>query len=1019
MTELTALPPPPPEALQAAEAALAALATPAAPATGPASRALPALETAAIPRATYRLQLHGGFGLAQAEAIVPYIAALGASHVYTSPLLKARTGSTHGYDVTDHEALNPELGDADALDRFCAALRRHGLGLVVDVVPNHMGVHEADNPWWLDVLEHGEASRYSHYFDIDWRPAMRGMHGRVLLPVLGDQYGKVLEAGELKLAFDPATAVFCVRYWNHRFPVDPREVPRILQRASAIAADAGEREASAALMLACEGFAALTETRQTPPEQRATRAALAAAARLHLATLVASQPAALTMLERAIDALNGTPGDAASFDALDALLQAMPWRLAYWGMAADENNYRRFFDVTALAAVRSEDPEVFAATHRRILEWVGEGRVQGLRIDHPDGLRDPAGYFDRLQAACADRIEAATGERRAGWIVVEKILGEHERLRAGWPVHGTTGYDFANLVNGVFVDADNATRFDRVYTGFLGQTADFADTLYRCKHLILTHVLASELDILTEMLWRIAQEDRRTRDFTHNRLRNALAEVIAAFPVYRTYVSAQGVDPEDVRFIDWAMAGARRRGRAAEATGLAYLREVLLGAPGCADPALRGRMLDFVARFQQVTSPVMAKGFEDTALYRYVRLVSLNDVGGDPAHFGVSVARFHAENLQRARSTPHAMIATSTHDSKRSEDVRARIDVLSEAPAEWRLALRRWSRLNRRARSGAAGRNAPTRNDEVLLYQTLLGVLPEAPLDETGLAELRERIQAYMLKAIREAKDLTSWIDPDPDYEAAVASFVERVLASVSPNPFLTDVRALLARIAPFARANALAMVLFKLTAPGVPDLYQGCETWNLSLVDPDNRRTPDYERLARTAQALRPHLDDPDRRERVRGWMNATDGSSDGCIKTWLTLQCLALRARRPTLFRDGAYAALAADGAAAAHVIAYRRSLSGDEAITVGLRLGWRLTRGDPGALLAALAGSALVLDAPTPGRYRDLLTGTVHEVRGDDTGRGRIALDQLLAVLPVALLVPLDNDDVSSSTSKNDPT
>ena len=938
-----------------------------------------------IPRATYRLQLHRDFTFRDAAGVVPYLARLGISHLYCSPILRARAGSTHGYDIIDHATLNPELGGRAGFDELVDALHAHAMGLVVDVVPNHMGIMGADNAWWLDVLEHGPAAIHAGFFDIDWRPLDEAMAGRVLVPVLGDHYGLVLERGELKVAFEEGAGEFSVWYHGHRFPVDPREYPRIL-------ALAGPQLAA--------GFADLPPRHDTTPEAVARRDRDSRLHKRRLTEAAQADPAAAAAIDDALRVLNGTPGAPESFERLHELLEAQAYRLAFWRVASDEINYRRFFDINDLAALRTEDEAVFDATHRLLFELAASGKIDGLRIDHPDGLYDPAGYFERLQrgyarAASLD-LEPDAGGRPARplWVVAEKILAGHERLAESWAVHGTTGYRFAAVANGVLVDGPARGRFERTWRAFTGNDTDADQAAYLGKRATLRAALASELTVLASEALRLARADRRTRDYTFNTLRQALAEVVACFPVYRTYLRGR-VSRQDLRYVDWAVARARRRSRAADGTIFDFVRSALLAeAPAGASPALADRYRAFAVRFQQLTAPVTAKGVEDTAHYVYTPLASLNEVGTDPGMFGLRVAAFHRASADRATHWPHTVLATSTHDTKRSEDVRARIDVLSEMPAAWRLLLRRWSRMNRSAKRAVDGAVAPSRHDEYLLYQTLLGTFPVGALDAAALADYRGRIGRYMQKAVREAKLHSSWINVNEAYEAAVAAFVEGLLRDGPGNLFLDDLREQAARVAWFGALNSLSMTALKLASPGVPDFYQGTELVDLALVDPDNRRPVDYalrERLlgslgevARSGGTRVPELLAP---------------PHDGRAKLWLTWRALELRRRDPALFERGDYTPLTVTGEKAAHVIAFARRHEGRTLVAVVGRLFFALT-GEAGrtplghevwldtavdfAPLGALGGSV------------DALTGEALRIDG-----GSLALGRAFRDFPVALL------------------
>jgi (1->4)-alpha-D-glucan 1-alpha-D-glucosylmutase len=896
----------------------------------------------AIPRATYRLQLHAGFTFRDATAIVPYLARLGVSHVYCSPFLRARPGSMHGYDVIDHTAFNPEIGTREDFDRFVAALRAHGMGQIADIVPNHMGVLGGDNAWWLDVLENGPASRYADFFDIDWMPARADLANRVLLPVLGEQYGLVLERGELQLAFVRGRGAFELGYFDHRFPIDPREYPRIISEALNGNDDAQlAGDALHALQELSERFRSLPDRSEHSPQRREPRDAAKAQRMLELAALVRTYPAIARAIDRAVAAFNGTAGIPESFDKLDRLIDAQAYRLAYWRVASSEINYRRFFNINELAAIRVENETVFDATHALIMELLAARSISGLRIDHPDGLQDPAAYFERLQSRYAERMSATAAPSKHGadplYVVIEKIIAPFERVVESWPVYGTTGYRFAAVVNGLFVDTAAQRRLTRTYASFIADPTSFAALVRRSKRLILRTELAAELGVLTHQLARIARADRKTRDHTYDALRQALIEAIAFFPVYRTYI-ADKVGAVDKRYIDWALAQARAHSREADKTIFEFVHAALLGELPLRSTAEGVRLLKaFVLRFQQLTAPVMAKAVEDTSFYNYNRLVSLNDVGGEPGTFGMGVRAFHGASQDRARTWPHTLLATSTHDNKRSEDVRTRIDVLSEVPAAWRLWLRRWSRLNRSRKHIVRDSPAPSLNDEYLLYQILLGSLPSGSLHEAGLAAYASRIEAYMIKAAREAKAHTSWINVDEEYEAALKSFVGALLGA-GHNPFLESLQAAAAPIAWIGMLNSLAMVLVKLTSPGVPDIYQGNELWDYSLVDPDNRRPVDYALRVRLLDELEQSLSVP--RDRLPARISALfDAPEDGRPKLFVTQRLLALRRAHAELFKLGGYTALNAAGSRAQHVVGYARRHAGRGIVAIAGRLYARL--------------------------------------------------------------------------------
>jgi (1->4)-alpha-D-glucan 1-alpha-D-glucosylmutase len=944
------------------------------------------LDKAIVPRATYRVQLHGEFTFRDATALVPYLAKLGVSHVYCSPYLRARPGSNHGYDIIDHGSLNPEIGTREDFDAFVAELRRHGMMQIADIVPNHMGVLAADNAWWQDVLENGPASTLADFFDIDWNPPSEHLANRVLLPVLGDPYGVELTAGKLELHFEPEKGAFAVHYYVHHLPVDPCEYPRILAPAVRELEALGEDLAHAAQSLRSllEAFSRLPRRDETSRARIDERNLGKEISKGRLATLARSNPRVAGAIGRAVAALNGRPDEPASFDALHELLEAQPYRVAFWRVAQDEVNYRRFFDINDLAALRQENEKAFEATHRFIISLVNDGAVDGLRVDHPDGLFDPRAYFRRLVESC----------RRPPYLGIEKIVMPFENIPEDWCVHGTTGYRFANVVNGIFVDPSAEARITRTYYAFIGDATPFGEVTRRSRRFILRSSLASELTMLASRLAKISRADRSTRDFTFNTLREGLTEVLANFPVYRTYVDEQ-VRPDDRRYIEWAVTLARSQSRAADVGVFDFIRDVLTCDLTTRSPSLAANVRHFARKFQQVSAPVMAKGIEDTAFYLYNRLASLNDVGGAPDEFGFPPARFHRASAHRARHWPHTMLATSTHDNKRSEDVRMRINVLSEMAAGWRLHLRKWSRMNDAKRTVVDDLPAPSRNDEYLLYQTLLGTFPAGQPKRADLDAYCERVVAYMQKATREAKAHTSWARVNEPYEKATEAFVRALLACRPGNEFLDDFRAAAVPIAWIGLLNSVGMTAIKYTSPGVPDCYQGNETWDFSLVDPDNRRPVDYGRrreLLASLEALGPNAP-------AEALGDIFRNLEDGRAKLYVMWRLLQLRREREALFRDGGYMAIRTTGEHARHALAFARRNGKEVSITVVPRLMVGLGI-EPGALPCGpgvWGDTRVELPFLAEGDVlRNVLTGEDARVTG-----GGLAIADLLARAPVAVL------------------
>jgi (1->4)-alpha-D-glucan 1-alpha-D-glucosylmutase len=972
------------------------------------------MSCAQIPTATYRLQFHQGFTFRDAAQLVPYLARLGISHCYASPYLRARPGSTHGYDIIDHSSINPEIGTQEGFEIFLSALREHGMGQILDVVPNHMGVMGSDNAWWLDVLENGEASQFADYFDIDWSPIKDELQGKVLVPVLDDQYGNVLDRGELKLEIDLGKGEFSITYYQHRFPVDPREYPRILNRAISTleqglpSDDIGFIE----LQSLIAAFGHLPARSDLAPEKRAERNRDKEVHKRRLANLLSQRAEVGGAIRNAVNDLNAGAGNPQNYDALHDLIKAQAYRLAYWRVAADDINYRRFFDVNDLAGIRTEKPEVFNATHAFVLDLIGKGQVNGLRIDHPDGLYNPAEYFRRLQllhAENSDSVPVSDTERIEPrlYVVAEKILMRDEKLPENWPIFGTTGYDFLNLVNGLFVASSNARRMDRAYRAFAGLRESFSDTVYTCKKLVMKRALASELNVLANLLSQIALADRHTCDFTVNSLRDALAEVIAAFPVYRTYITPTHVSSIDHRYIDQAVSLARLRSSAADSTIFDFVRDVLLlkAADGHLD-SYRRAVNHFAMKFQQFTSVVMAKGVEDTALYRYHRLISLNDVGGDPSQFGTSVGDFHYQMLERSQSWPHAMLTTSTHDTKRSEDVRARINVLSEFPQLWRRHARNWKQINREKKQTVNGCEAPIPNDEYALYQTLIGVWPTDTCCNQGRESVIQRIADYALKAIREAKLKTSWSKQNEPYESAFTDFVRNIL-SADNRTFWNSFVPFQVKIARLGMLNSVAQTLIKMVAPGVPDFYQGTELWDFSLVDPDNRRPVDYaarrRKLDHLQKTVAGEIKDPSGKNDGSDPLDVLfENLDEGYPKLYVIWKTLALRKRYSQLFNAGSYINLPAVGERAEHVIAFARVWNNQDVVLVVPRLVGTLYGEATQCRNPALWGdTSIELPKELARDHRNVFTMEKLEMNSRPT------LKQLLGPFPFALLLKEPTD------------
>jgi (1->4)-alpha-D-glucan 1-alpha-D-glucosylmutase len=882
-----------------------------------------------VPLATYRVQMHAGFGFDAAADIADYLHALGVSHLYCSPYLQAGKGSTHGYDVLDHGKPNQELGGAAAQERLCEALGKADLGQILDIVPNHMSISSRDNAWWWDVLENGQSSRYASYFDVDWQPPEAKLRDIVLLPILADHYGRVVDAGDIQLHREGGGFTF--RYFDHVMPVAPPTVSELLN-------EAARRAGSDELAFLADSLGRLPHSSLTDDQSIARRHRDKQVLRDALARLCREQPETAATIDAVVAEINGLSSQ------VDALLERQNYRLAFWKTAVQELDYRRFFDINTLVSLRMEDQRVFDDTHRLVLEWVRKGVLDGLRVDHPDGLRDPAGYFQRLQ-------RAAPG----GWIVVEKILEPGEPMPEDWPVAGTTGYDFLNRLGGLFIDPAGETPITEFYGSFTGEPVDYAAMVREKKLYVLKELFGSDVNRLVSLLSQVCERQKRYRDYTRRELTSMIREVIACFPVYRTYVSAgEGrVTEQDIKYVDEAIEAAKRNRPEVDTDLYDFLRDLLLlRVKGAVESNL-------VMRFQQNTGPVMAKGVEDTVFYQFNRLVALNEVGGDPSRFGIAPETFHDDCRATQERWPSSMTTTTTHDTKRSEDVRARISLLSEIPTRWAEAVTRWSERNQRHKTG----DWPDRNAEYLLYQILVGAWP---IDV-------DRAKAYMIKATREAKARTAWTEPNQPYEDALETFVAAVLAD---REFVSDLESFVAPLVEPGRINSLSQVLIKLTAPGVPDIYQGNELWDMSLVDPDNRRPVDYALRKRLLSEL---ASDPTPETILKR-------SDEGVPKLWVTHRTLLLRRNQPELFGpEGSYEPVSVQGSKRDHLVAFSRggrSITLAPRLPIGLGGDWRDT----------------TIELPE-GSWVDQFTGARVEP-------GRRTLNDLLARFPVALLFRTDH-------------
>ncbi|HWR17569.1 MAG TPA: malto-oligosyltrehalose synthase [Terriglobales bacterium] len=979
------------------------------------------------PVSTYRLQFNAGFTFEDARRLLPYLHALGVSHCYASPILRARAGSQHGYDITNHNEINPEIGTPAEFAAFVRDLKSLGMGLILDIVPNHMGVGHGTNPWWQDVLENGQASAHAEFFDIDWTPLKQDLRGKVLLPVLGAAYGDELESGNLRLNFEAGS--FFIAYYDKHFPIDPATYPMLFDAVGDLQSfrdDTTWRETEyPELVAVLRGFRLLAAHTSTDAAEVTDRQRRIPELKQELASIYARSEGFRGLIQKVLQTLNGSPGDPRSFDALHRILEAQAYRLAHWRVSAEEINYRRFFDVNDLVGLRMENPTVFAETHKLIRQMLADGSIDGLRLDHPDGLFNPVQYFTQIQMLYAashccgpqpsgavspngieEDVVSLFGSRSLAqqaplFVLVEKILEHGEHLPPDWPVDGTVGYEFGNSLNHVFINSRTQRFFTLLYHRFIGGPVNIGTVIYESKKMIMQTSLSSELTVLTHLLQDIANTDRRARDITRALLKEAIRETIACFPIYRTYIDARGtVSDRDRGYIAEAITRAKRRNQNDNPVPFDFLRSVLLleSENGNFNSDQYRKRLRFALKFQQLSGPVMAKGLEDTACYVYSRFISANEVGGSPAQFGISLEEFHNSNIERLHDWPYSMLGTSTHDSKRSEDIRARLNVLSEMPKVWSSQVTRWRRANRaKKRTLSDGRSVPDANEEYFLYQTLVGTWPLEGQTESARKGFIERIQAYMTKAIHEAKVNLSWISQNPEYVDSLTTFITHILApgtSKRPNPFLQQFETFIRPVQYFGCINSLAQVLLKIASPGVPDIYRGTELYDFSLVDPDNRRPVDYDTRQQLLGDL-VHTRSVDENASLCREI-ATNLTSDRA-KLWLTLRALRFRRENRDLFRRGDYAPLFAAGGVREHVISFARRLESQMVIAAVPRFAYTLMKGNVAPPIGSDVWRDCVIEVPgEAGTLTNVLTGKPVEISD-----GHLLCREVFADFPVALL------------------
>jgi (1->4)-alpha-D-glucan 1-alpha-D-glucosylmutase len=945
-----------------------------------------------IPLSCYRLQFNRDFTFRDASNILNYLTRLGVTDIYSSPLLQSRSGSGHGYDATDPTRIDSDLGSEQQFDAFQADLHKHGLGLLLDIVPNHMAASD-ENPWWMDLLENGPASVYSAYFDVDWHPPSRILDNKILLPVLGSVYAQALRNRELQVVFDRGS--FFVKHHDGLFPVAPRSYPMILTHRQHVL-EASLRPDSASFQEYLGIIAALSAVpprESAPIDAAGERRLQVAAIKERLQKLYENQPEFRTFVDENLKIFNGKRGVDSSFRYLDRLLSEQAYVLSYWQNVNAEINYRRFFSISDLVGARVEDPMVFDATHSVVFHLIERGAVTGLRIDHIDGLRDPLGYLRRVQ----EKLQSAADRANAGqlYVIVEKILSGQEKLPAEWPVQGTTGYEYLNAVNRLFVHPEGGRAAEQTYFAFLKNTVNYQELLYQKKRLVMSTLLAVEMRYLSRQLGILAEHDRFARDIPRADLAQALIEVTASFPVYRTYIRDMNAPSDAKRYIEAALAAARLRRPNMNSSSFDFVRSVLLMEDGRIHFAeQREARLAFVMRWQQFTGPIVAKGLEDTTLYVYCPLISLNEVGGDPRPSEPSPFEFDSFIHDRQHRWPYGLNSTSTHDTKRGEDVRARINVLSELPEEWRRRLNSWSRWNTKQKKIVNGEAAPDRNEEVLLYETLLGAWP---LDGGDMSAFRKRMKRYVIKATREAMVHTRWTRPNVEHERALTDFVTAIITPESQNVFLADFLKFQQKIAYFGMLNGLAQVLLKLTSPGVPDLYQGCELWDLRLVDPDNRGPVDFERRTQLLEAIEKRANESPSglcRDLIADWQ-------DGRAKLYLTWKALNLRRQYRELFLDGSFLPLQISGGRTNNLIAFARHKGDKWTLTIVPR--WLADAGAPVAwarMTAFWRGTKISLPPKAPSRWGNVLSGEVVELARGRKGSA-LRAEEVFGDFPVACL------------------
>ena len=976
------------------------------------------IELERTPLSVYRLQFNKNFTFKNAQDIVPYLKELGISHCYASPLLRAREGSTHGYDIINHSELNPEIGNIYDFYDFVNTLHHYDMGLIIDIVPNHMGLGK-ENLWWMDVLENGQASNYASYFDIDWEPVKKELKGKVLVPVLGDHYGNILQSGQLKFHFVRETGKLKLSYWDHEFPINPSSYPSFLEhRIEVLESRLGSSNPNFFEYLSIiTEFKKIPGINETSPEKIAERNREKDIASGRLSALCMQNSVIEGFIQENIIDFEGKPNDPVSWNRIHSLLEEQAYRLAYWRVSIDVINYRRFFDINDLIGLNTENPLVLTSTHSLILDLIEQEKVDGLRLDHPDGLLDPCNYFKTLQAEAAKRLgvnfdpseEVLLGsEKLPIYVVAEKILAPFEKIPKNWAINGTVGYKFLNDLCNLFVDNKNSRKFSRIYQRFIGKTLNFSELVIECKKLIMKTSLTGELSTLSNHLNRISEKYYSTRDYTLNSLREALVEIIACFPVYRTYISKENKGDKASDYIKWAIGLAKKRTMYTDPSIFDFMEKVLLAeweenkdSPEYAD------ILNFAMKFQQYTAPLMAKGLEDTSFYRFNKLIALNEVGGNPSRFGISINDFHNENIKRLERMPHSLLTTSTHDTKRSEDVRARICVLSEIPEKWQEKVNKFSQVNKSRKTKIENNPAPDKNDEYLFYQTLLGIWPCEPPEDFEKEDLLQRLETYMIKALRESKVHTSWVNINNQYEQATCDFIRKILSSPENHPFWKEFTSLHRKVSRAGFLNSIFQCVLKLTSPGIPDIYQGNELFKFTMVDPDNRKPVDYNFSRQRFEEIK-HLINPQNPENIN-WQKKLFPLNSGKMKLFLTSAILNFRQKHQSIFRKGGYIPLETIGMRKRNLIAFIRHFKNEAIVIIVPRFIYNMISEKK----PLPAGEKLWEDTQIilpedfiNYKWKNILTGEELELTGYNLSAGEI-----LNTFPVAILYT----ELSSSISE----